>query len=158
MNQRLSAKIKEWERDLDRLRPMEREYEYLKNQNLTYSKSIESYQSRYNELKKYCIKIEAAYSKFVANKKKNSGLIESGKLSIIDDNKQDKEIQEKFIDLSKRMNDCELTYYRQQIQDLNDQKTFIGIYYDRKWREERDKINEAKDMNEQEKKNAIVAK
>lgn len=70
------------------MRKLEREYEYLKNQSSNLKQSIDGYEARYGDLKKYCLKIEAAYSKFVSKQKK--GGFSSG------DYEEDKEIHGKF--------------------------------------------------------------
>lgn len=73
----------------------------MKGQNINLRQSIESYESRYNELKRYCQKLEVAYNRFVTAKRRSG--TES---KIFDDGKEDKEIQEKFMELSRKVNDC----------------------------------------------------
>lgn len=132
---RWNEREKEWEK----LKKMEREFDYQRNQNINLHQSIEAYEHRYNELKKYCIRIESAYNKFVSAKKK------SGTESrLMDDDKEEKQIQSKFIELNKKVNDCEINYYKQQIDELQEQKNFLSIYYEKKLREDKDKIFDSK--------------
>jgi hypothetical protein len=147
-----TEKWKEREKEWEKLKKMEREFDYQRNQNINLHQSIESYESRYNELKKYCIKIESAYNKFVSSKKK------SGKESQLLDDREEKEIQARFVELNKKVNDCEVNYYKQQIDELQEEKNFVGIYFDRKLREEKDKIHEAKELSEEEKRQSTIAK
>jgi hypothetical protein len=57
---------------MDRLRKIEREHEYMRNQNAHFKTLVDNYEQKYTELKKYCLKIESAYSKFLTAKKKGS--------------------------------------------------------------------------------------
>jgi len=148
-----TAKWNEREKEWDKLKKMEREFDYQRNQNINLHQSIESYEARYNELKKYCIKIEAAYNKFVTIKKKSTA-----ESRVFEDNKEEKEIQSKFAELNKKVNDCEINYYKQQIEELQEEKNFVTIYFDRKLREEKDKIYDSKDLNEEEKKQSTASK
>ena len=68
-NQKVLTKMKELEKENERLKRLEREYDYLKNQNAAFKQSIDNYEARYNDLKKYCLKIEPAYMKLASNKK-----------------------------------------------------------------------------------------
>jgi hypothetical protein len=33
------------------------------------------------------------------------------------------------MELSKKINDCEVTYYAQQIEDFNEEKSFLKLYF-----------------------------
>ena len=53
------------EKEREKLKWLERQHEFMSRQNQHMKTSINSYEDRYSELKKYCTKIEASYTKFV---------------------------------------------------------------------------------------------
>ena len=65
-----AGKLKNSEKDLERLRKVEREYGYLQNQNGVFKKSIESYERRLEDIKRYCLKFEDQ-SKAIMAKRRN---------------------------------------------------------------------------------------
>ena len=146
------TRLKEMEREWDKLKRIEREHEFLARQNQHMKASIESYEDRYNELKKYCIKIEAAYTKFVTVRKQSN---EAGRAA---QEEESRKIESQLIELNKKMNDVETSFFKQQLEDLNDEKGFVQNFFDEKFIEEKDKILHSRGLSEREKEQAIQEK
>ena len=62
-------------------------------------------------MKNYCLKIDKAYNSYMTGKK--SGLKSSAH--------DDKQIEEKFMELNKKVDDCQVSYYKEQIDGLVDE-------------------------------------
>ena len=60
------------------------------------------------------------------------------------------------------VNECELSYFQQQIDGLMDEKSFMSSYYDKKMKEEKEKLSEKlkdkKDLSEDEKRSMLQEK